>query len=614
MAKKNRSSARRSSSTKKTIRKKLSHEQRIWVSKAITAANQAMSQNNWQKAGELYDQILQLDPSNVDALEQLGLTLSKLGRVPSAVALLERAISIDPKRVRSMYMLACLIGGTERDIEAISLYKKVIKANPSLIEAHNNLGVIYKNNEQFELAIECFSAVVKAQPKSGYALSNLGNVLKDAGQMDQAVEVLNRAVEAEPTLTSAYSNLLVSLNYLENLPLEEAYKKHLCWKDYLPKNLQPSRFEFSSRLTEKAKLRIGYVSPDLHNHSVGYFIDSVFSHYDRDSYEVYAYYNNTRKDSVQSRFSGLVDHWAAVENIGDIELADKIYADQIDILVDLAGHTANNRLAVFYQKPAPVQVTWLGYPNTTGLSQIDYRISDNIADPVGSSDDFTIESLFRLETGFLCYTPLEVASELSQLPSLSTGSVTFGSFNNLVKISNLVISAWSEILKRVPGSRLLLKSRQLGNAMTRNALVAKFGDQGIDSSRLSLHAMLPSRNDHMALYDEIDIALDTFPYNGTTTTCEAMWMGVPTLTLCGDRHASRVGSSLMNRVGLNEFVAISTEDYIDKAVALTEDIAALSSLRGDLRRRMKESPLCQPLVFCQALERGYRTMWDKNCS
>lgn len=614
MAKKNRSSARRSSSPKKTIRKKLSHEQRIWLSKAITAANQALAQNNLQQAGELYDQILQLDPSNVDALEQFGLTLSKLGRVPNAVALLERAISIDPKRVRSMYMLACLIGGTERDIEAISLYKKVIKANPSLIEAHNNLGVIYKNNEQFELAIDCFSAVVKAQPKSGYALSNLGNVLKDAGKMDQAVEVLNRAVGAEPTLTAAYSNLLVSLNYLEKIPPEEAYEKHLAWKHYLPKNLQPSRFELSSRLTKKAKLRIGYVSPDLHNHSVGYFIDSVFSHYDRDSYEVYAYYNNTREDSIQARFSGLVDHWVAVENIGDIELADKIYTDQIDILVDLAGHTANNRLAVFYQKPAPVQVTWLGYPNTTGLSQIDYRISDNVADPVGSSDGFTIESLFRLETGFLCYTPLMVASDLSQLPALSTGSVTFGSFNNLVKISDLVVKTWSQILKRVPGSRLLLKSRQLGNAMTRNALIAKFGDQGIDGSRLSLHAMLPARNDHMALYDEIDIGLDTFPYNGTTTTCEAMWMGVPTLTLCGDRHASRVGSSLMNRVGLNEFVAKSTEDYIDKAVALTEDIAALSSLRGDLRRRMKESPLCQPLAFCQALEQGYRTMWDNSCN
>jgi len=614
MAKKNRSSARRSGSTKKIIRKKLSHEQRIWVNKAILTANQALAQNNLQKAGELYDQVLQLDPSNVDALEQLGLTLSKLGRASNAIALLERAINIDPKRVRSMYMLACLIGGTERDVEAISLYKKVIKANPGLIEAYNNLGVIYKNNEQFELAIECFRAVVKADPKSGYALSNLGNVLKDAGHMEKAVDILTRAVEAEPTLTSAYSNLLVSLNYLEKLPLEEAYKKHLCWQDYLPKNLQPSRFEFSKRLTDKPKLRIGYVSPDLHNHSVGYFIDSVFSHYDRERYEVYAYYNNTRQDAVQKRFSGLVDHWIAVENKGDIELADQIHADQIDILVDLAGHTANNRLAVFFQKPAPVQVTWLGYPNTTGLSQIDFRISDDIADPAGSSDDFTIESLYRLDTGFLCYTPLELASDVGQLPSLSTANITFGSFNNLVKISDLVIKTWSQILNKVPGSRLLLKSRQLGNAMTRNALIEKFGVHGIESSRLSLHAMLPARQDHMDLYDQIDIALDTFPYNGTTTTCEAMWMGVPTLTLCGDRHASRVGSSLMHRVGLNEFIASSTEDYIHKAVALTKNTAALSDLRGNLRQRMKDSPLCQPLEFCQALERGYRAMWTKNCS
>jgi len=612
--KKKKSASNRSGKRKKVIRSSLSHDQRIWVKSAMSAANQALSNNELNQAGGLLDQILQVDPFNVEALEQLALIFSKLGESAKAVSLLERAIDIDSRRTRSMYMLACLIGDSERELEAIELYKKVIQTSPDLIEAHNNLGVIYKNTEQFELAIDRFRRVVKADPKSGFALSNLGNVLKDAGKMNKAVEMLARAVAAEPTLTSAYSNLLVSLNYLSEMDASSTFQRHLDWYKHLPSQIRPDRFSFSRSPSEKKKLRIGYVSPDLHNHSVGYFVDSIFSHYDRDAYEVVAYYNNLRKDPIQSRFSELVDEWVWVEGLGDVALADRIYSDQIDILVDLAGHTANNRLAVFYQKPAPIQVTWLGYPNTTGLKQIDYRLSDAIADPVGISDEFHSEKVWRLDKGFLCYTPLNLDASISELPALGDGGITFGSFNNLVKVSDEVVSAWAEILTKVPAARLLIKSRQLGNAMTRERLIKRFEQCGINAERLSLHAMLASREEHMSLYGQVDIALDTFPYNGTTTTCEAMWMGVPTLTLNGDRHASRVGASIMSRVGREDLVADSISDYIARAVSLSDDLNRLAEMRVNMRSVMKASSLCQPSAFCQTLEGAYRSMWSEYLS
>ena len=297
--------------------------------------------------------------------------------------------------------------------------------------------------------------------------------------------------------------------------------------------------------------------------------------------------------------------------LSDEELAERIRADGIDILVDLAGHTAKNRLRVFARKPAPVQVTWLGYPNTTGLEAIDYRLVDAVTDPVGEADAWASETLVRLEGGFLCYGGLKDAPEPTVPPCLKTGTVTFGSFNNPAKVSAATFDAWATLLSRLPQARLLLKGTPFADAATRALFLARLGERGVAAERIELVAWLPGAAAHLALYHRVDIALDPFPYNGTTTTCEALWMGVPVVTLRGDRHAGRVGASLLSQIGLTDLIANSVEEYVEIALALARNPGRLDELRRTLRPRMAASPLCDGRAFARKIEAAFRTMWQR---
>jgi predicted O-linked N-acetylglucosamine transferase (SPINDLY family) len=361
------------------------------------------------------------------------------------------------------------------------------------------------------------------------------------------------------------------------------------------------------------KLKIGYVSPDFHTHSVAYFVEPLLKAHDKESFELFAYYNNTKTDHTNTRLKSYFDHWEDVAGIPDSTLADKIYEDQIDILVDLAGHSANNRLGVLAQKPAPIQATWLGYPNTSGLSTVDYRITDAIADPIGESDALNTESLIRLDDGFLCYQGDDSIPVISSIPFDQKGYFTFGSFNNNVKITSEVIKVWADILLSVPNAKLIMKSNQLSDQHTKIRCQEMFSAQGIAPDRLILSGMLPSATDHMAYYGEVDLALDPFPYNGTTTTFEALWMGVPTLTYSGNVHASRVGASILSRVDLDSFITFSIADYVDAAVKHAANPAELRELRPSLRTRMQTSSLCDNNGFAKQIEKAYQYMWDNYC-
>jgi predicted O-linked N-acetylglucosamine transferase (SPINDLY family) len=319
-------------------------------------------------------------------------------------------------------------------------------------------------------------------------------------------------------------------------------------------------------------------------------------------------------DGRTQRLQAESDHWYSIAGKPDLEVAERIRKDQIDILVDLEGHTGENRLLVFAHKPAPVQVTWLGYPNTTGMRTIDYRLTDAVADPPGEADKFHSEKLFRLEHGFLCYLPDAAAPEAGPPPCLESGQLTFGSFNNLAKVTSEVVRVWAEILHRQPLSRLVLKSKPLADQACRERYLGLFAEQGIPADRLELLGWLPAPQNHLELYHRIDIGLDSFPYNGTTTTCEALWMGVPVVTLCGDRHAARVGASIMRQVGLEELVAHSEDEYIALAVALAQDRQRLLALRGSQRRKMRESRLLDKKLFAETLEDAYRRMWEEWCA
>jgi predicted O-linked N-acetylglucosamine transferase (SPINDLY family) len=360
-------------------------------------------------------------------------------------------------------------------------------------------------------------------------------------------------------------------------------------------------------------LRIGYVSPDFRNHSVAYFIEPVIREHSPDNFDVICYSHSFVQDHVTESIKQSAGDWRDITRASDDVAYKLIREDGIDILIDLAGHTGNNRLPLFARKPAPVQISWIGYPATTGLSAIDYKIVDEYTDPSGITDQFYTERLLRLPDTFLCYLPDASIPAVGSLPALSSGYITFGSFNHFSKISPMVFSMWQDILRKIPTARLVIKTRSLSDPTVRDSVMKTFRNEGIAEERLELLSWSPSRREHLDLYNRIDIALDTFPYHGTTTTCEALSMGVPVVTLAGDTHCSRVGVSLLSNVGLPELIAYTPESYIEKAVTLANDLEKLQSLRVTLRDKMTLSPLSDAKRFTANLEKCYREIWKQWC-
>ena len=356
------------------------------------------------------------------------------------------------------------------------------------------------------------------------------------------------------------------------------------------------------------RLRIGYVSGDFRTHSVAYFFEPLLQHHNANVVETFCYYNHKIVDDVTNRLMALAEHWRPIVDMSHANVVDLIIADKIDILVDLSGHTAHNSLLVFAQKPAPILVTWLGSPNTTGLSAIDYRFTDVITDPIGETEQFNSETLFRLPNGFHCYGGNETARVNAELPHQNRGHITFGSFNNMSKLTPEVIKVWSKILNAVPQSQLLLKTSLVTHNLSH--YVQLFKQEGISEDRIEYQGHLPSNHEHLELYGAIDIGLDPFPYNGVTTTCEALWMGVPVITLAGDRHAGRVGASILTNVGLTDFIAQDIDGYIQLAVEMAANPTYLQEIRRGLRKRMLGSPLCDGSSFANDIEKAYQKMWQ----
>jgi predicted O-linked N-acetylglucosamine transferase (SPINDLY family) len=368
------------------------------------------------------------------------------------------------------------------------------------------------------------------------------------------------------------------------------------------------------RAEPERRLRVGYVSGDFRRHAVGDFLMPLLQHHDRAQIELACYAEIARPDRQTAAFAELADRWHSTVGLTDDQVAALVRADAIDILVDLSGHTASHRLGVFARKPAPLQVSWLGYPSTTGLAAIDYRLTDAIADPAPDAEAQHRERLVRLPHGSWTYVPPRATPEVAPPPSTAGAAPTFGSFNNLAKVNARVIAAWVRILAAVPDSRLMLKSHQLADAPTRELVRSRFTAAGIAPERILVEPGISNWAGHMAAYGTLDVALDPFPYNGTTTTCEALWMGVPVIALRGDRHAGRVGASLLTRLGLDALIAGDIDDYVAKAVALIGDRERLTALRGAQRARFVASALGDPAGFARDVEAAYREIWRAWCA
>jgi len=582
-------------------------------------------------------------PDYAPALNELGLVHRAAGRAAPARACFERATRVAPREPAAWNHLGNLLGDEGRLEAAAAAFRQAVALRPAFFEAWNGLGSVHNARGEPERAIEAFRRGLAHAPASAEMLSNLGNALRSAGQLGAAIRAYRRSVdsnprlpmswsnlgaalrergdlgeaercyeralEIDPGLATARSNLLFCLHHRPDLTPEALFEAHRRWA-IAPVAAPPPR----PPPPRDGVLRVGYVSPDFRMHSVAWFVAPVLAGHDRRRVHVTCYAASARADDMTERLRACADAWCDAAALADDALAARIRADGIHVLVDLAGHTADNRLPVFARRPAPVQVTWLGYPGTTGMETMDYRITDAIADPPGASDRLHSERLVRLEPAFLCFSrpddepaPGRRADPASP-PGDRRGPV-LACFNNSAKINAGVARAWARILAAVPGSRLLLKARQLGDSHARAGLLARLGEAGVARDRVELAGWSRQRADHLALYRRADLALDTFPYNGTTTSCEALWMGVPVVTLAGDRHASRVGASLLSAAGLAHLVAASEREYVALARDLAVDPARLGAEREGLRERLAASPLMDAPRFVAALEGAYRRLW-----
>ncbi len=570
-------------------------------------------QQHIDKAITYYRKAIQFDGTYPPSFNNLGTILHGKGKTDEAIELFQQAIGLNPGYADAHYNMGTVL--QERgDLDgAKACYEKAISLNPRLMVAFNNLGNVIAAQGNLEKAVAIFRRALETNPASALILNNLGNVLKDQGKLAEAETVCRRAIEIKPDFLEACSNFLFFSNYsFFNTP-QIIHAEHVRLGERFDSISSVDRNTHRKFLSPDRKLRIGYVSPDFREHSVAYFIEPVIREHTSSRCEVICYSHSFINDHVTERIKHYADGWRDIARISDDNAATWIRDDGIDILVDLTGHTGNNRLPLFARRPAPVQVTWIGYPATTGLRSIDYKIVDHYTDPIGVTDHFYTEQLLRLPEAFLCYLPDSNSPDVSEPPVLTSGHISFGSFNNFPKISPIAISMWQSLLHSLPTSRLVVKAKSFSDDSVRRQFLESFKRAGIGEERIDLISWAPSRREHLGLYSRIDIGLDTFPYHGTTTTCEALWMGVPVITLEGDTHASRVGVSLLSNAGLAEFIAHSAEEYVAKAVALAHDLTRLQSLRHNLRTMLSRSPLTDAKRFVQHLENAYRNMWHRYC-
>jgi FkbM family methyltransferase len=600
--------------------------------------------NKLDQAVASYRKAIDLDPAFVAAHGNLGIALEALSRFDEAARCCERILEIAPQSDQAMFNLASLARRMGDFEKARALFEQVVVLNPQAADAHfelarmaadrNNaedaighlraavainpgvsiwwdqLGIALHAQQKLAEARACFESAVDVAPESAGSWNNLGNILGESGEAAKALECLRQAVLLSPEFAVPYSGFLLNLNYQSLTGAEQVSRAHLAFDVRYGAKLPKLPPRLSNLSDAGKRLRVGYVSPDFRRHSVAFFLEPLLRAHDPAQVEIFCYSDVMAPDEVTQRLQDHADVWRDIKGRGDLEVADIVRADEIDILVDLAGHMAGSRLLVFARQPAPVQVAYLGYPNTTGLNNMQYRITDEIADPPGEADRYFSERLVRLPRTFLCYQPPEDAPEPA---SERAESITFGSFNNLAKVTPEVVGLWARVLVAVPGSRLLLKASALSSDAVRERLRGEFESKGVSRDRLELLPWKAGTQSHLGTYRHIDIALDTFPYNGTTTTCEALWMGVPVVTLAGKVHASRVGHSLLSACGLDELVATTSEQYVEIALGLAQDRPRLERLRRELRQRVKNSPLLDERGMGRAVEAAFREMWQGWC-
>lgn len=562
------------------------------------------------EAEEIYRSVLAIVPEQTDALLLLGHVLKQQNKIEEAVAVFGRLVALAPQDPVARFSLATVLLAQRRLAEAAQAFRETLRLKPDMLAALSDLADILTVMGSTDEAEECHLRILQLTPNSEEAHFKYGNFLVSLGRIDEAIAGLRRALEINPELMCAHSNLLFALNYSADYAPEAIFREHLEWGRRhaapLMRSIGPHR---NPRVPDRS-LKIGYVSANFRAHAVSYFFESTLRYHDYSRFEVFCYSDVLTPDAYTDRMRAYPCVWRDISGESSDAVAKLVTDDGIDILVDLSGHTADHRLLTFARKPAPVQVTWNGYPNTTGMEAMDYRITDAYADPPGMTEHLHTEKLVRLPEIYMAYEQPDGSPPVAPPPSLAKGYVTFGSFNTLPKIGPQVVAVWARILKALPTARLMILTVPEGSTRTR--LAQAFAAHGIGPERLELMARLPSWQ-FMEAHQQADIALDPFPYNGTTTTCQTLWMGVPVIALAGSAHVSRVGVSMLSNLGLQHLIARDHQEYVSLAVSLAENREELAALRAGLRERMQASPLTDGARLTGFLETAYVKMWGDYC-
>ncbi|MGZ5817241.1 MAG: O-linked N-acetylglucosamine transferase family protein [Burkholderiaceae bacterium] len=542
----------------------------------------------------LYRDVLTMHPTNADALNNLGLITVRSGRLEEAREYFQRAIKVNSSQALFHLNLGNVLQDLQQHDDAQRAFRRCIDLQPDLYEAYNNLATLLHKEGRLHEASALLKTALIRKPDFPEALNNLGTLYKDLGQLDEAITCLRRAVQLKPDYDAACSNLLFALNYAPGLSLDDVYREHLQFGQRGAAQARPGKVPHPAR-----KLKIGYVSGDFRQHTVAYFIEPILAHHDRARFEIICYCNNAADDTTV-HLQRHVDSWRDIQFMNAQQAAQQIRNDDINILIDLAGHTAHNRLDIFALRPAPVQLSWLGYFNTTGLASVDYLLSDPVSSPHDDRQRFS-ETVLRMPHVRLCYQAPDHAPEPAITPALRNGHITFGSFNLLTKLNGDVIASWAQILNAIPDSRLLLKSRSFSEPAMQTRFIEDFKCHGIARERLILRTHSPHA-EMLAEYADMDIALDPFPFNGGLTTCEALWQGVPALALRGSALIGRQSASFLAALEMDDWIAESQQDYVDRAIRHASDLVALAKIRTDLREHMRRSPICDASKFTRDYE------------
>jgi predicted O-linked N-acetylglucosamine transferase (SPINDLY family) len=556
-----------------------------------------------------YRQAVALRPAYVEALCNLGNALKDQDKLEEAISCYQRAMQIAPNYAEAYNNLAGVLQQQGKLTEAVAWYQGALLLSPNLAEAHSNLGTVYREQGRPDEAVAAHRRAIELRPDYAEAWNHLGTALKDKADLDGAMECYQRGLALRPQFLSIHSNLLFTMQFSERFDAAAIFEEHRRFDELHTKPLARFMQAHHNDRSVDRRLRIGYVSPDFFDHCQAFFTMPLLGAHDRERVEVFCYADVVRADAMTERIKPRADVWRNITGLSTQQRADLVREDRIDILVDLTMHMNRQHLTLLARKPAPVQVCWLAYPGTTGLSAIDYRLTDPHLDPPGLFDRYYAEESVRLPDTFWCYDPLTREPAVNRLPALGNGYVTFGSLNNFCKVNDTTLGLWAKVLKAVDRSRLILLADEGSH---RERTLEVFEQHGVERQRITFFARHP-RPQYLALYHGIDLGLDTLPYNGHTTSLDAYWMGVPVVTLVGTTVVGRAGLSQLTNLGLSELIAETPEQFVQIASQLAGDLERLSRLRQTLRGRMESSPLMDAPRFARGMERAYGTMWQRWC-